>query len=78
MPGTTEQVLHNSLLNTLQENNLWLNSEEIAAKRIDDVGWVENGSLDYTHHQETVTKIEAVITKVATQQRIQQHQYNLA
>ena len=66
MPGTTEQVLHNSLLNTLEQNNLWLNSDEIVAKRSDGVGFVENRNSDYTHHQETATKIETAIIKVAS------------
>ena len=50
MPGTTESVLHDSMVNTLKRNNLWLNSDKIAARRKDEVGFVENGNSDYTHH----------------------------
>ena len=61
MPGTTESVLYNSMVNTLKQNNLWLNSDKIAAKRKDEVGFVENGNSDYTHHQETAEKLMSAI-----------------
>ena len=67
MLGTTEQVLYHSMLNTLKQNNLWLNSDEISAKRSDNVGFVENSNSDYTHHQETATKIEAAVIKLASE-----------
>ena len=57
---------------TLKQNNLWLNSDKTAAKRKDEVGFVENNNSDYTHHQETaakikaVAKIEAAIIKLTT------------
>ena len=65
MPETTEQTLHNSILNTLQQLDIWLDSEEISTTRIVDIGWLENGNPDYTHHQATATKIATAITKIA-------------
>ena len=54
------------MLNTLKQNNIWSNRDEIATKRSDDVGFVENSNSDYTHHQETAAKIEAAILKVVS------------
>ena len=54
------------MLNTLKQNNIWSNRDEIAAKRSNDVGFVENSNSDYTHHQETAAKIEAAIIKLTT------------
>ena len=71
MPGITESALHDSMLNTLKHNNLWLTSDKIAAKRSYDVGFVENRNWDYTHHQETAAKIETAIIKVATKDPMQ-------
>ena len=66
MPGTTEWVLHDSMMNTLKKNNLWLTSEEIAATRKDEVGFVQNGNPTYTHPQGTAEKLMAAITKLAS------------
>ena len=33
MPGTTKTVLHDSIVNTLKQNNIWLTSDEIVTKR---------------------------------------------
>ena len=54
------------MVDTLKQINLWLNSDEIAAKRKDDVGFVENGNSDYTHHQGTAEKLMAAIIKLAS------------
>ena len=64
MPGTTESVLHEFMVNTLKQNNLWLNSNKIAVKRKNEVGFVENSNSDYTHYKETAAKIEAAIIKL--------------
>ena len=58
------------MLNTLQQNNIWLNSDRTAAKKSDDVGFVENSNSDYTHHQETAIKIEAAIIKLTSEDPI--------
>ena len=65
MPGTIESVLHKSMVNTLKQNNLWLTSDEIAAKKKDDAGFIQNGNSDYTNHQGTTEKLMAVIIKLA-------------
>ena len=67
MTGTTEKGLHKSMMNTLQQTNLELDSKITSAKRSVDVGWVENGNPDYTYHQETATKDQTAITTVATE-----------
>ena len=66
MPGTIESVLHESLVNTFKQNNLWLNSDKIAVKRKVDVGLVEIRNSDYTHHQETVEKLMPAIIEFAS------------
>ena len=66
MPRTTESVLQESMINTLKQNNLWLNSDKITAKRKDDVGFVQNGNSDYTHHQGTAEKPMASIIKLVS------------
>ena len=66
MPGATESVLHDSMVNTLKQNNLWLTSDELAAKRNDEVGFVKNGNPIYTYHQGIADKLMAAITKLAS------------
>ena len=66
MLGTTKSALHESMVNTLKQNNVWSNSYEIAAKRKYDVDFVQNGNSDYTHHQGTAEKLLAVIIKLAS------------
>ena len=51
--------------NTLQQENLWLDSDKIVASRYDDVGWVEKCNPEYTYTHEITTKIEQAIIKEA-------------
>ena len=62
-PGMTDSELH-SLLNTLKHNNIWLASEEILAKKIDDIGFVENSNPDYTNSNNLEIAIEAKIVEL--------------
>ena len=57
MPGAKESVLHKFIMNTLKQNNLWLNSDELAIKRKDDVGFVQNVNSDKTNQQGTVENV---------------------
>ena len=65
MPGTTEEALHDSMVNTLKQNNLWLISDELASKQKDEVGFVQNGNPTYTCPQGVADKITAAIIKLA-------------
>ena len=60
----TDSKLHDSLPNTLKHNNLWLASEEILAKKSDDIGFVENSNPDYTNNQGLATAIEVKVIEL--------------
>ena len=66
MPGTTDSVLYNFMMNTLKQNNIWLTNNELAAKRNDEVVFVQNGNPIYTYNQGTTDKLMAAITKLAS------------
>ena len=53
------------MVNTLKQNNLYLTSDEIAAKRKDEVDFVQNGNPTYTHSQGLADMIQAAIIKMA-------------
>ena len=65
MPGMTEQSLQKSMKNTLQQENLWLNSNKIAASRYDDMGFVKKSNLEYMYIHKVTTKIVQAIIKEA-------------
>ena len=48
----------------MKHSNLWLASEEISAKKINDIGFVENSNPDYTNNQELVIAIVAKIMEL--------------
>ena len=54
MSEITELVFRYSLVNTLKQKNLWLKSDEIAAKKKAEVGFVDNSILDYAQDQKKV------------------------
>ena len=56
IPGTTESVLHDSVVNTLKQRNLQLTSDK-KVKRKDDVGFVQNVNSDKTNQQGTVENV---------------------
>ena len=66
MPGTTESIIHESMVNMLKQNNLWLTSDKIAAKRKDNVCFVLNGNSNYTHHPGSAEKLMTATIKLAS------------
>ena len=66
MPGTTESVLHDFMVNTLKQNNLWLTSNKLAAKKNDEVGFIQNGNPTSTYQQGIADKLVVAITKLAS------------
>ena len=63
MPGMMELILRKSMMNTLQADNLWLDSPEILALRYGTIGWLERGNPTYTYFKDIETKIETAMAK---------------
>ena len=64
MPGMTELTLHKSMKNTLQVDNLWLDSELISASRFITIGWLEHDNSTYTYFKD-IENIEKAMAEAA-------------